>query len=81
MLVAAVPPTVTLLAPVKFAPLIVSVVPPAVDPLTGDTLVIEGGGFAVTVKMAPLLVTLPATFVILTPNMAPLSPSTVTGIV
>ena len=35
-LVAATPPTVTLVAPVKFAPVIVIGVPPAVEPVVGD---------------------------------------------
>ena len=43
-LVAATPPTFTLLAPVRFAPVIVMAVPPAVDPETGLTLEIVGAG-------------------------------------
>ncbi len=41
-LVAGLTPTVTLLAPVKFVPVIVMAVPPAVDPDDGLTLVIVG---------------------------------------
>ena len=41
-LVAAVPPIVTLLAPVKLVPVIVIAVPPLVEPLVGVTLVIVG---------------------------------------
>jgi len=37
-----VPPNVTAVAPVKPVPLIVTEVPPAADPLVGDTLVIVG---------------------------------------
>ena len=42
--VAATPPTVTLLAPVKLVPVIVIAVPPRVDPELGLTLVIVGAG-------------------------------------
>ena len=42
-LVAATPPTVTLVAPVRFAPVIVITVPPIVEPLVGLTDVIVGG--------------------------------------
>ncbi len=42
--VAGLPPTVTMLAPVKFAPVIVIAVPPKVDPELGLTLVIVGAG-------------------------------------
>ena len=41
-LVAATPPTVTLVAPVKLVPVIVIAVPPAVDPNNGDKEVIVG---------------------------------------
>ena len=41
-LVAGLPPTVTLLAPVKLVPVIVMAVPPAIDPDDGLTLVIVG---------------------------------------
>ena len=43
-LVAATPPTVTLLAPVRFVPVIVIAVPPRVEPLVGVTDVIVGAG-------------------------------------
>jgi len=43
-LVAATPPTFTLLAPVRFAPVIVMAVPPPVDPDVGLTLEIVGAG-------------------------------------
>ena len=43
-LVAATPPTVTLLAPVRFVPVIVIAVPPRVEPLVGVTAVIVGAG-------------------------------------
>ncbi len=42
-LVAATPPTVTLVAPVKIVPVIVIAVPPAVEPVTGETEEIVGG--------------------------------------
>ena len=40
---ASTPPMVTLLAPVKFVPLIVIVVPPAMDPVAGVMDVMDGG--------------------------------------
>ena len=43
-LVAATPPTVTLVAPVRFVPVIVIAVPPRVEPLVGLTDVIVGAG-------------------------------------
>ena len=42
--VAAVPPNVTVAPAAKFVPVIVTAVPPAVDPLFGDTLVTVGAG-------------------------------------
>ena len=42
-LVAATPPTFTLVAPVRFVPVIVIAVPPRVEPLVGVTAVIVGG--------------------------------------
>ena len=42
-LAAGTPPTVTLLAPVRFVPVIVIDVPPRVEPLVGLTDVIVGG--------------------------------------
>ena len=41
--VASKPPTVTLVAPVRFAPVIVITVPPRVEPEVGATDVIVGG--------------------------------------
>ena len=41
--VAAAPPKVTLLAPVKLVPVIVTACPPAVEPLFGATLATVGG--------------------------------------
>ncbi len=43
-LVAGLPPTVTLLAPIKLVPLIVMVVAPRVEPEVGLTPEIVGGG-------------------------------------
>ena len=42
--VAGVPPTLTAVAPVKFVPVRVMDVPPAVPPTFGETAVIVGGG-------------------------------------
>ena len=41
--VAAIPPNVTKVAPVKFVPVIVTFVPPAVPPDDGEMLLITGG--------------------------------------
>jgi hypothetical protein len=41
--VAAVPPNVTVAPAAKFVPVIVTAVPPPVDPLFGDTLLTVGG--------------------------------------
>ena len=41
--VAATPPIVTELAPVRFVPVIVIAVPPAVEPVAGETKEIVGG--------------------------------------
>jgi hypothetical protein len=41
-LAAAVPPKVTEVAPVRLVPVMVTLVPPAVGPLLGDTLVTVG---------------------------------------
>jgi hypothetical protein len=42
-LVAAVPPNVAVAPATKFVPVIVTAVPPAVEPLFGDTLLTVGG--------------------------------------
>ena len=55
-LVAATPPTTTLLAPVKLVPVMVIVVPPKAEPDVGETVVMVG---AATYVNAPVLVTLP----------------------
>ena len=47
-LAAGVPPKVRLVAPVKFVPVIVTVVPPSVEPVAGDTEEIEGALAGVT---------------------------------
>ena len=46
--VAATPPMVTPVAPAKSAPVMVMVVPPAPDPVLGETLVTVGAGAGVT---------------------------------
>jgi len=47
-LVAATPPTVTLVAPVKLVPVIVIAVPPAVEPVAGETEEMAGSGVLTT---------------------------------
>ena len=56
-LVAATPPTVTLVAPVKLAPVIVIAVPPAVEPVAGETEEMAGSGVLTTrnPKLVPRL--------------------------
>ena len=49
-LVAATPPTFTLVAPVKLVPVIVIAVPPAVDPVAGETEEMAGFGVLTTRK-------------------------------
>ena len=50
-LVTGIPPIVTEVAPVKFVPVIVAVVPPAIDPLEGEIEVKVGGGGVVKLAM------------------------------
>ena len=47
-LVAAVPPMVTAVAPVKSVPVMVMLVPPATEPLVGEILVTVGAATAAT---------------------------------
>jgi hypothetical protein len=65
MLVAAVPPNVTVAPEAKLVPVIVTDVPPAVGPVLGDTLVIDGLTTYVNpllrVPFSPLTVTVTAT--------------------
>jgi hypothetical protein len=42
--VAALPPTLTVAPAVKFAPVMVTAVPPVIEPVLGDTPLIAGGG-------------------------------------
>ena len=53
-LVAAIPPTVTLVAPVKLVPVIVIAVPPAVEPEVGVTEEMAGSRVLATRKPSPL---------------------------
>ena len=71
--VAATPPTVTLLAPVKLVPVMVIAVPPRVEPEVGLTLAIVG---ASTYVNAPVLVTVPPTVV----TMISLAPACSAGV-
>ena len=75
-LVAATPPTVTLVAPVKLVPVIVIVVPPAVEPLAGETDEIVGGATKVN---APLPIAFPTT-VTTTTSARPAAPAGVTAV-
>ena len=78
-LVAATPPTFTLVAPVKFVPVMVMVVPPSVEPLDGVTLervgagttyvnviacVVDPLGVVTTIVLAPIVVDAGVTAVI-----------------
>ena len=52
----AVPPMVTEVAPAKSVPVMVILVPPAPDPVEGETLVTEGaGGIVLVNSKAPIL--------------------------
>ena len=75
-LVAATPPTVTPLAPVKLVPVMVIAVPPVVGPEVGLTLTMVG---ASTYVNAPVLVTVPPT-VVTTTSVAPAAPAGVTAV-
>ena len=75
-LVAATPPTVTLLAPVKLVPVMVIAVPAVNGPDDGLTLAIVG---ASTYVNAPVLVTVPPT-VVTTTSVAPAAPAGVTAV-
>lgn len=59
-LVAAVPSNMTLMAPVKFVPVIVTVLPPEVGPEPGLTDVTVGGSKSVRGPVAVELLTIPA---------------------
>ncbi len=67
MKLALVPLNCTALAPVKFAPLMVTVVP--TPPLAGEKLLIVGAGM--TVKLLPLLAVPPAVVMLIDPLVAP----------
>ena len=54
-LVQAFPPTVTAAAPVKSVPVMVMLVPPAVEPLPGDTAVTVGAGVEAFTELTPIL--------------------------
>ena len=75
-LVAATPPTVTLIAPVKLVPVMVIAVPAVNGPDDGLTLAIVG---ASTYVNAPVLVTVPPT-VVTTTSAAPAAPAGVTAV-
>jgi len=75
-IVAATPPTFTLVAPVKFVPVIVMVVPPATGPEIGVTVVMVGS--ATYVNAAVLVATPPA--VVTTTSFAPAVPAGVTAV-
>ena len=75
-LVAATPPTVTLVAPVKLVPVIVIAVPPAVEPEVGETEEIVGGAKYVNAFVA---VALPLGVVTAT-LVAPTVPAGVTAV-
>ena len=78
MFVAATPPTVTLVAPVKLVPLMVIEVPPNVVPDVGETLVMVGTG--TTYVNALALVAVPLAVVTVT-SCAPAVPAGVTAVI
>ena len=75
-LVAATPPTVTLVVPSRFVPVIVINVPPAVEPDVGETDEIVGGATNVN---APLPIAFPTT-VTTTTSARPAAPAGVTAV-
>ena len=75
--VADVPPTFTLVAPVKLVPVIVIVVPPAIGPYLGDKVAIVGS--ATYVNAAVLVATPPA--VVTTTSFAPAVPAGVFAVI
>ncbi len=75
-LVAATPPTVTLVAPVKLVPVIVIAVPPAVEPVAGETEEIVGGA-----KYVNAFVAVAVPFGVVTTTLfAPTVPAGVTAV-
>ena len=78
MFVSAMPPTVTLVAPVKLVPLMVIKVPPNVVPDVGETLVMVGTG--TTYVNALALVAVPLAVVTVT-SCAPAVPAGVTAVI
>ena len=78
-LVAATPPTVTLLAPEKFVPVIVKGVLPKVEPTAGEMLAMVGADEAIYVN-APVLVTVPL-IVFTTTSFKPAVPVGVTTVI
>jgi hypothetical protein len=54
-LIAAVPPNVTVAPAAKLVPVIVTAVPPAVDPLLGDTPLTAGGAVRLMLAVAATL--------------------------
>jgi len=75
-LVAATPPTVTLVAPVKAVPVIVIAVPPAVEPVAGETEEIVGGA-----KYVNAFVAVAVPFGVVTATLfAPTVPAGVTAV-
>jgi hypothetical protein len=65
---AVLPPNITLVAPVKFVPVIVTCVP--TGPLGGVKLVIVGAG--ITVKLVPLVAKPPGVVTVIGPEVAPI---------
>ena len=75
-LVAATPPTVTLVAPVKLVPVIVNAVAPVSGPAIGATVAMVGSAIYVN---PPVLVAVPPTVVTAT-SFAPTTPAGVTAV-
>ena len=78
-LVAAVPPKVTPVAPVKLAPMSVTLVPPAVVPVAGAMLVSVGGSgeLGVTTSLCQMEPASPTVMKVFLKNTAPLRSSVV----
>ena len=78
-LVAATPPTLTLVAPVKFFPIMAMLVPPRLEPVAGETEVMVGGVFA-KLNAKGNVADPPAVFTI-TARAAPEVPAGVTAVI
>ena len=74
-------PNLTEVAPVKLVPVMVTDVPPDVDPLAGNNEVTVGGGGAVKVKWSAVLVALVPTGVVTVTSTTPAAWAGLTAVI